>query len=177
MYTGLAASLFSGVTISKAAFINQCKQLSVDDKNAWQDVQFFVIDEVSFMSDTILKTLDRKLKEIETQSQPFVGFTIIFAGDFRWLEPIDAKDTELLFSSLSSQHWENCINVVVILDNKHHFKEDPEYGQILKRMWSGVLTKENCKRINTRVLGTNGLELPPELESKQISKSFQIEIK
>jgi hypothetical protein len=35
MYTGSAASLFGGVTISKAAFLNQRKQLSVDDKNEW----------------------------------------------------------------------------------------------------------------------------------------------
>ncbi len=64
-YTGLAALLFGGVTISKAAFLNHCKQLSVDDRNELQDVQIVVIDEVSFMSDTILKTLDRKLKEIK----------------------------------------------------------------------------------------------------------------
>ena len=63
-YTGSAASLFGGVTISKAAFLNQHKQLSVDDINEWQDVQIVIIDEVSFMSDTILKTLDRKLMEI-----------------------------------------------------------------------------------------------------------------
>ncbi len=47
---------------------------------------------------------------------------------------------------------------------------------MLKRMWSGDLTKKDCKRINTRVLGTNGLELPPELEGKQISEIFQIGI-
>jgi hypothetical protein len=35
------------------------------------------------MSDTILKTLGRKLKEIGNRSQPFGGFTIIFARDFR----------------------------------------------------------------------------------------------
>jgi hypothetical protein len=64
-YTGSAASLFGGVTISKAAFLNQRKQLSVDDRNEWQDVRIVVIDEVSFMSDTILKSLDRKLKEIK----------------------------------------------------------------------------------------------------------------
>ncbi len=80
-YTGSAASLFVGVTISKAGFLNQRKQLSIDDRNEWQDVQIVVIDEVSFMSDTILKTLDRKLKEIGNQSQPFSGFTIIFAGE------------------------------------------------------------------------------------------------
>jgi hypothetical protein len=64
VYTGLAASLFGGVTISKAAFLKQQKQLSVDNRNEWQDVQIVIIDEVSFMSDIILKTLDRKLKEI-----------------------------------------------------------------------------------------------------------------
>jgi hypothetical protein len=37
-YTGSAASLFGGVTISKAAFLNQRKQLSVDDIHEWQDV-------------------------------------------------------------------------------------------------------------------------------------------
>jgi hypothetical protein len=128
------------------------------------------------MSDIILKTLDRKLKEIGNRSLPFGGFTIMFAGDFRQLEPIGAKDTELLFLSLSSQHWENCINAVIILDNEHCFKEDPEYGQVLKRMWSGDLTKEDRMRINTRVLGTNGLELPPEFEGNQRIEIFQIRI-
>ena len=45
-------------------------------------------------------------------------------------------------------------------------KEDPEYGQMLKRMWSGDLTKEDRMRINTRVLGSSGLELPPDFEGK-----------
>ncbi len=128
------------------------------------------------MSNIILKTLYKKLKEIGNQSLPFGEFTIIFAGDFRQLEPVGAKDTELLFSSLSSQNWENCIDAVIILDNEHCFKEDPEYGQMLKRMWSGDLTKEDRTRINTRVLGTNGLELPPEFEGKQRIEIFQIGI-
>ncbi len=37
-YTGSAASLFVGVTILIAVFLNQRKQLSVDDRNEWQDV-------------------------------------------------------------------------------------------------------------------------------------------
>jgi hypothetical protein len=52
-YTGLAASLFGGVTISKAAFINQRKPLSLEDKNKWQDVRILIIDEISFMSNSI----------------------------------------------------------------------------------------------------------------------------
>ncbi len=65
---------------------------------------------------------------------------------------------------------------MIILDNEHQFKEDPEYGQMLKRMWSGDLTKEEWMTINTRVLDTNCLELPPEFEGKQISNIFQIRI-
>ncbi len=54
VYTRSAASLFGGVTISEAAFLNQNKSLSLDDKNQWQDVQFLIIDKISFMSDSIL---------------------------------------------------------------------------------------------------------------------------
>jgi hypothetical protein len=64
------------------------------------------------------------------------------------------------------------MNAVIILDNEHHFKEDPEYGQMLKRMWSGDLTKDDQMRINSRVLGASGLELLPDFEDKQIQTEF-----
>jgi thymidine kinase len=66
-YTGSAASLFGGVTISKAAFINQNSALSLDDKNEWQDVRILIIDEISFMSDSVLKRLDKNSNKLETQ--------------------------------------------------------------------------------------------------------------
>ncbi len=53
---------------------------------------------------------------------------------------------------------------MIILDNEHHFKEDPEYGQMLKRMWSGDLTKDDR--------GMPGLELPPDFEGKQVQTEF-----
>ncbi len=139
-YTGSAASLFGGVTISKAAFINQNSALRLDGRNEWQDVQILIIDEISFMRDSVLKRLDKKLKQIGNGTCVFGGFSIIFSGDFRQLEPVCSNDIELLFSSLSSRLWDNSINVVIILDNNHRFKEDPEYGKFLKRMWNGDLT-------------------------------------
>jgi hypothetical protein len=83
-----AESLFGGVTISKATFLNQQKALSLNDKNEWQDVRILIVDEVSFMSDKILEALDVKLKKIRNRAKPFGGFSIIFAGDFRQLEPV-----------------------------------------------------------------------------------------
>ncbi len=145
-YTGSAALLFGGITISKAVFINQNSALSLDDKNEWQDVQILIIDEISFMSDSVLKRLNKKLKQIGNGTHVFGEFSIIFSGDFCQLEPVCSNDSELLFSSLSSKHWDNSINVVSILDNDQRFKEDPEYGKMLKRIWSGDLSIEDQKK-------------------------------
>ncbi len=51
-----------------------------------------------------------------------------------------------MFSSVSSKHWDNCINAIIILDNIHCFKKDLEYGEMLKRMWNGDLSTEDRKK-------------------------------
>ncbi len=86
------------------------------------------------MSDKILESLDVKLKEIGNRANPFGGFSIIFAGDFHQLEPVGSTEFDLMFASLSSKHWDNCINTIIILDKVHRFKEDQEFGEMLKRM-------------------------------------------
>jgi hypothetical protein len=126
-YTGSAASLIGGITISKAAYINQQKQLSADDINEWKDVKILVIDEDSFMSDRILMTLNNRLMDIGNRTTFFGGLSIIFAGDFHQLKPICLNKSDLMFSSLSSMFWQRIINTTIILDNDHCFKEDPEY--------------------------------------------------
>ena len=163
-YTGAAASLFGGVTISKAAFLNKQKTLSQDDINEWKENRMLVVDEVSFMDDPIVSTLDIRLKAVRDRNKPFGGFSIIFAGDFRQLPPVGSTEYTLLYSKHSSGLWEHCINVIIILDNAHRFKNDPLYGQMLKRMWDGDLTKADRERINSRVIGHNGLSLPSHIE-------------
>jgi hypothetical protein len=69
-------------------------------------------------------------------------------------------------SSKSSQDWDSNINAIIILDNEHCFKEDVEYGKMLKRMWEGDLSPEDKQQINTRVIGCNRLELPSMLQGK-----------
>jgi hypothetical protein len=67
-----------GVTISKAAYLNLQRQLNKDDINEWKDVRNLVIDEVSFMSDSILKKLNRQLTKFGNRTKSFGGFSIIF---------------------------------------------------------------------------------------------------
>ncbi len=124
------------------------------------------------MSESVLKMLHIKLKDIGNRTHIFGGFSIIYSGDFRQLEPVCSNEKELLFSTLSSEVWENNINVVIILNNEHCFKDDPQYGQMPKRMWTGDLSKEDCQVINSRVIGYNGLKLPLVFKGKQSENIF-----
>jgi hypothetical protein len=165
-YTGAAASLIGGTTISKTAYLNQKRPVSDDYINEWKDVQILVIDEVSFMSDSTLQMLNKKLTAIGQTNKSFGGFTIIFIGDFRQLEPVCSKELDLMFSTLSLMEWREKFDAIIILNNEHCFKEDPEYGRMLKKMWEGNLNPEDRKRINTRVIGFNRLEHPSMLQGE-----------
>lgn len=168
-YTGSAASDSDGVTICKIGYINKGGDLTLEDKLKWKHVKILIVDEISFMQDNELIRLDRRLKECRDRTKVFGGISIIFAGDFRQLEPAGAADSDLLFSRMSSQIFENNLNAVVFLDNIHRFKDDPEYGEMLKRMWFDDLTKKDREKINTRVIGKNGVELPPSIDGLNVS--------
>ncbi len=57
-YTGAAALLIGGTTISRTAYLNQKRPICNDDIKEWKDVQILVIDEVSFMGDSTLQMLN-----------------------------------------------------------------------------------------------------------------------
>ncbi len=113
-YTGSAASLIGGVTISTAAYLNLQRQLNDNDINQWKDVRILVIDKISFINNSTFKNLNRQLTQVRNRTKSFGGFSIIFAGDFCQLEPICSTESELLFSRKSSQEWDSNINAIII---------------------------------------------------------------
>ena len=134
--------------------------LTEEDKREWQEVRILIIDDISFMCDDELKKLDQRLKETRDRAKQFGGVSIVFARDFRQLEPSASSEYNLLFASLSRSLWNNSINVILILNNQHRYKADPKYGLTMKEMWHGDLSKKNRKLFNTRVVGQNNLKLP-----------------
>jgi hypothetical protein len=79
--------------------------------------------------------------------------SIIFSGDFRQLEQ-GQTDSQLLYTTQSNMYFENLLNAALILENKHRFKEDPVYGQMMSDMWFGDLSIEQKKEINKRLSWT-----------------------
>ena len=118
-YTGSAASLVGGRTICKAAYLLKKGSLTEEDKREWKDVMIVIIDEISFMGDDQLQILDQRMKELGDRTKPFRGYSIVFSGDFRQLEPTKTPSNNLLFSRHSSQLWDSSINSIIILDNEH----------------------------------------------------------
>ena len=152
--------LVGGLTIFKAAYLMKKGSLTEEDKKEWEEVRILMIDEISFMCDDELKKMDQRLKEMKDRAKPFGGLSIVFCGDFRQLEPSASSEDNLLFSRESSNLWNDSINVIIILNNEHRYKDDPRYGRIMKEMWHGDLSKKNRKLFNTRVVGKNNLVLP-----------------
>ena len=170
-YTGAAAMAVGGLTICKAAFIlSKKKNLSEEDKQLWRQVRILIIDEISFMNDEQFNILDERLKEMKDRNKPFGGYSVVFAGDFRQLEPNGAKSNDLLFSKQSSQLWERVINVVLILKNEHRFKNDSMLGKMLTTMWKDDLPRKwRIWLNNNRLVGPN-LQLPKTFPSnKEVS--------
>ena len=164
-YTGSAAMIINGITICKAVFLCSDCALTEADKQMWMHVKVLIIDEISFMDDRTLQRLDQRLKQLRDRSKPFGGFSIVFAGDFCQIQPRTSKDN-LLFSRSSSNLWINSVNNILVLKNKHRFKEDPEYGKMMTKMWEDDLTKKNLKTVNTRKIKDGGVTLPTTFDGE-----------
>ena len=175
--TGCAAALFGGFTLHKAAYLNsRSKNVTPDMLHTWDQVRMLIIDEISFSTNDQMEKLNQRLnhirrklcsgKKVLSPNLIFGGYSIIFCGDFRQIPPVKAKVSQFLYSN--SSLWESSINVAIILNNSHRFKDDPEYGEILKRMWEGKFTQKDCNAINERLIGTK-VQLPNTKNDDDIS--------
>ena len=88
-----------------------------------------IVDEVSLISQSIIKALDTNLKvlcsdkhELSRQNV-FGGLHIIFAGEFRQLEPVASNSTPL-YHNLTNNIWIDNINCYIKLNGTYQFLND-----------------------------------------------------
>lgn len=163
--TGSSASLFGGSTIHDAAFLNgNERNISTALRERWKRVRILIIDEISFFTKNNVDKLDARLKNIMgVPNKAYGGISIVFSGDFHQLKPVITSLTDrVLYDMTSNGFFLGNINSAIILEESHRFDDDPEYGQVMRRFWSGQVTLADIRYINTRVVGYNGLKLPDD---------------
>lgn len=166
--TGCAAALFDGTTLHSVSFLNSKKKNITDAMmKPWKNVKLLIVDEISMSTDDMMNKLSDYLNHFRRCVDPtshfisdkmiFGGYSIIYSGDFRQIPPVGANDEQLLYKARGL--WENSLNVAVIFQDSHRFKEDQMYGDIMMRMWKGLATKDDIDIINGRLLGSS-LSIP-----------------
>jgi hypothetical protein len=176
--TGVAAALFGGLTIHSVAQLNtEEEKISRESISLWENVKVLIIDEISMASISMINKLNNRLNKFRREvayehhdlptNMIFGGYSIIFSGDFRQIPPVAAPADQLLYKNPGL--WENAINVAIILENSHRFKDDPEYGEIMMRIWKGEFSEEDFEKINSRVIGKNNVKFPDTHPNTDIS--------
>ena len=93
-FSGSAAALVNGMTIHSWASLSVGKtddNMTAADKGLKAHTWLIIIDEISFVSPGFLARLDRKCKHLLNNEEPFGGAIVMFAGDFRQLNPVGTK--------------------------------------------------------------------------------------
>jgi hypothetical protein len=105
-----------GKTILKMAGLQingKCGALKQDILHQLRDVRILIIDEISFMNDEQLLSLNERLQQIkDDHSKPYGGMSIIFAGDFRQLLVTQQKNRSILNGKQQTlrEHTKCCID-------------------------------------------------------------------
>ena len=108
------------------------------------------------MTSSNLETLDRKLRFLAQKSNDlFGGVSIIFVGDFHQMNPV--KGTPLY--KVNNVQF-RAINRAVFLNRSHRFKEDPMFGEILRKFRNGNITEDDILFINSRYIQNPEVTLP-----------------
>ena len=160
--SGVAAVSVGGETTHKVAYLNKAIP---DNDVTWANARLLIIDEVSFMSTHEVETLDEKLRTLmRNHNSLFGGINVIFAGDFRQLEP--CRGRPLYSKSHYDKKWLHSINSYVELKGMWRFKDDPEWGRILSRIRNDTHTLHDIDAINQCTLEERqkrGEEIPSQV--------------
>jgi hypothetical protein len=158
--SGVAATLLGGNTTTKKCCLS--RKPTTQDIYEWKHTRLLFIDEISFASGHEVKELNGKLKVLCNrikEHRKFGGIHIVFAGDFRQLEPVQK---ESLFKKRCDEfEWVNCF---VELDGMHRFKTDKTWGLLLRRFRDGMATVEDINLINKKCLIGEDTKVPDGIQ-------------
>ena len=174
--TGLAATFIEGKTTHKALYLNtNIKDVNKNQMRMhWKATRMVIIDEVSFMSESDVKLIEKNLKILKDEhNQPYGGLNIIFVGDMKQLEP-HRKSGELLYEK-HIPVFHSLLNCYIELNGMRRFKGDEQYGAIMMRLRNGQLTENDISVLNSKVIKKE-TELPHDIQHVTYTNAYKATI-
>ncbi len=83
--------------------LNPTKLLSIQERAQHLKLALLIIDEISFVGPEMFAQVDRRLRQIMQNNEPFGGLAVIITGDFFQLPPIAPAET--LYAALLKLHF------------------------------------------------------------------------
>ena len=135
----------------------------------WLDTKILIVEGISTAQKSFLVKLDAKLRELTHNNELlYGGINIVFVGDFLQLRPVVGKP---IYDDFGDIHWHGSLNSCVMLDQGlHRFKKDPEWGEILSRIYCGYTTEEDINKINARIVGQ--VNLPDNVDCMETRVAY-----
>lgn len=159
--TGVAATHLLGQTVHKALYFYNNGSPKPEQVEAWEDTKLVIVDEISFADHKVIEKIHKILCRLkDNREAKYGGLNIVFAGDFRQLEPVGPGRWPLYKKNCTE--FIDFINCFIELNGLHRFKNDLEWGRLLHRLRNGEATRDDIELINTRVV-KSALELPSDI--------------
>ena len=166
-FTGIAAKNINGTTLHTALALSLSQKTGkrgnaktkADLIAMWMGVDYLFIDEVSMIGCALLLQIHEALVDARGCTEPFGGISLIFAGDFAQLPPVNQVK---LFSRATSAKestvfglllWRSVTTVVMLTEQMRQAgPENTPFVEMLSRLRDGRCTLADYDLLNTRLL-------------------------
>ena len=168
--TARAAFTMGGVTLHSGLRIfqqNEENQLGADTLNTLRaelcHIRLFTFDEVSMIGNDMLSRIDGRMKQIFNNRLVMGGKSVLVFGDLNQLSPVGDSWCFLPLPGALNQ-----LAGPLIWRSFKHFelteimrqREDVAFAEALRRLARGCTTPEDDAMFASRVVGTDGLQVP-----------------
>jgi len=149
-----AAKLINGTTIHSLFALSPNMDCRLEfGTSRWGELQstsLIVIDEISMLSERLLRKIDELLRKVSQNPTPFGGKTLLFFGDLLQLPPVIPKGSQDQPAFLCSLFK---MFTMFELTEACRQREDEEFAQTLNRVRKGYQNQSDELLLLSRVCG------------------------
>ena len=155
--TGLAATHLGGNTIHSWSGIgvndhlpnNFFERLSKTRRDVISKTDVLIIDEISMLHDFRLDMIDKVLRTVRENDQPFGGIQLVMSGDFFQLPPVNRPNEQGGGFVVYSDAWQELQPAVLYLERQYR-QNDEQLLEILTALRTGDVRRRHVEALLVR---------------------------